>query len=90
MTNWGSRNIYSEAKVKARESAQAPLYSINAHPPPIAEDRLKEGQASILCMSNMSNKVINPLTWPKSKVALLLNEQTVNHKSSSRQDKTSY
>lgn len=82
MTNWGSRNIYSGAKVKARESVQAPLYSINAHPPPIAEDRLKEGQSSILCMSYMSNKVINPLTWPKNIVALLLNEQTVNHKSS--------
>ena len=41
---------------------EAPLYSINGHPPHIAEDRLKEGQAAILCMSNMSNKVINPLT----------------------------
>lgn len=67
MANWGSRNIYSEAKVKARESVQAPLYSINAHPPPIAEDRLKEGQAPIYT-HHMSNKVINPLTWPKKKL----------------------
>lgn len=31
----------------------------------MAEDRLNEGQASILCMSDISNKVINPLTWSR-------------------------
>lgn len=73
-TNRGSRNIYSRAKVNAR-AHRAPkpfLYSINGHLPPIADDRLKEGQASILCMSNMSNKVINPLMWPEVMSALLL------------------
>lgn len=33
-------------------------------------------------MSNMSNKVINPLTWSRSVVALLSNEkEDMNHKS---------
>lgn len=31
----------------------------------MAEDRLNEGQSSILCMSDISNKVINPLTWSR-------------------------
>lgn len=80
ITNWGSRNIYSKAKVNTQgcSAFEAPLYSINGHPPSIAEDSLKEGQPSILCMSNMSNKVINPLTWPRSNecsLALLWDEK---------------
>lgn len=35
ITDWGSVTFYSKA-------VQAALYSINGHPPPIAEDRLTE------------------------------------------------
>lgn len=38
ITDWGSVTFYSKA-------VQAALYSINGHPPPIAEDRLTEGYA---------------------------------------------
>lgn len=53
-----------QSKSESPQYMEAPLYSINGHPPSIAEDRLKKGRPSILCTSNMNNKVINPVTWP--------------------------
>lgn len=58
MTNWGSCNIYSRAKVNAGAPPHKLLYIqlMGA----IAEDGLKGGQTSVLCTSHTGTEAINP------------------------------